>query len=81
MTNEEAINVLKSILKRLLPSMHEERKAIMVAFGALIRDKKVDDIVVHWDDEKNNFVSACNAFEDILEVYGRGVEGADNGQS
>lgn len=78
MTNEEAIDVLKAILKRLLPSMHKERKAIMVAFGALIRDKKVDDIVVHWDDEKGSILAACIAFVDILKVYGRDVEEADN---
>ena len=75
MTNKEAIMVLHSICNSLLPSsMTEEVQAIHIAIGALNRDKKVDDITFHWNDEKHNFVAACNAFEEILKVYGRGVE-------
>lgn len=44
-----------------------------LAIKALERDSKIDDITLHWNDKKSNFVSACCAFEDILKVYGRGV--------
>ena len=83
MSNKEAIEVLTSHLhhwERLLQEKicsasegEETINAINVAIGAIKRDSKVDDITFHWNDEKNNFVAACNAFEDILKVYGRGV--------
>ena len=74
MTNEQAIEILKEewrINAELFGKQFDE--ALNVAIGALKRDKEVDDITFHWNDEKNNFVAACNAFEDILKVYGRGV--------
>lgn len=39
----------------------------------LIQLKQVQDIVEHWNDESCSFVSACNAFENILHVFGKGV--------
>ena len=70
MTNKEAIEQLKK-----LRSFHNGSyaPAVDVAIGAIERDSRVDDITFHWNDEKHNFVAACNAFEDILKVYGRGV--------
>lgn len=44
-----------------------------LAIKALERDTKVDYITEHWNDKRHNFVAACEAFEDILKVYGRGV--------
>ena len=50
-----------------------------LAIKALERDAKVDYITEHWNDVRHNFVAACEAFEDILKVYGRGiVEEAEN---
>ena len=44
-----------------------------LAIKALDRDAKVDYITDHWNDVRHNFVAACEAFEDILKVYGRGI--------
>lgn len=50
-----------------------------LAIKALERDTKVDYITEHWNDVKHNFVAACEAFEDILKVYDRGIsEDVDN---
>lgn len=76
MTNEKAIEILRSIrVYDVYPkeASEETKQAIDIAIGALKRDEKVDDISFHWNDNKNSFVAACNAFEDILKVYGRGV--------
>jgi hypothetical protein len=72
MTDKEAIYNIELILDRF-PLNDEQRQALKIAIGAIKRDNKVDDITFHWNDKKSNFVAACNAFEDILKVYGRGV--------
>ncbi len=77
MNNNAAIGILEQILDDYTgdgDSLAECRQAIKIAIGAIKRDSKVDDITFHWNDEKSNFVAACSAFEDILKVYGRGVE-------
>ena len=52
-----------------------------LAIKALERDTKVDYITEHWNDVRHNFVAACEAFEDILKVYGRGIsEDVENEQ-
>lgn len=43
----------------------------------LIQLKQVQDIVEHWNDKSSSFVSACNAFEDILHIFGKGVGDED----
>lgn len=78
MTNKEAIMILHEEVEGIPADCYDEgtelfAKAVDVAIGALKRDSRVDDITFHWNDEKHNFVAACNAFEDILKVYGRGV--------
>lgn len=73
MTNKEAINVLNLVNKHARNQPEYFYEALSLAIGAIERDSKVDDITFHWNDEKHNFVTACNAFEDILKVYGRGV--------
>ena len=35
--------------------------------------RKIRNICEHWNDESSSFVSACNAFEDILAIFGLGV--------
>lgn len=35
--------------------------------------KRVRDICEHWNDNSSSFVSACNAFEDILHIFKMGV--------
>ena len=72
MTNEEAINIINNRLNTYYCS-DEDLQALDVAIKALERDSKVNDITLHWNDAKYNFVTACYAFEDILKVYGRGV--------
>ena len=47
--------------------------ALDLAIKALERDAKVDYITDHWNDVRHNFVAACEAFEYILKVYGRGI--------
>lgn len=74
MTNKEAIYNIELILERFPLINDEHRQALKIAIGAIKRDSKVDDITFHWNDDKNNFVAACIAFEEILKVYGRGVE-------
>lgn len=76
MTNEEAIKQLEWVKKRMRDITYspETFEAIGIAIGAIKRDAKIDNITFHWNDNKSNFVAACNAFEDILKVYGRGVE-------
>ena len=39
----------------------------------LTKLKKVQDICEHWNDNSSSFVSACNAFEDILHIFNMGV--------
>ena len=56
------------------PTVEINAKALNIAIGAIKRDSKVDDITLHWNDYKHNFVAACEAFEEILKVYGRGVK-------
>ena len=36
--------------------------------------KEVRNICEHWNDKSSSFVSACNAFEDILHIFKLGVE-------
>ena len=72
MTNKKAVDIIKNILKDY-PLTSDEDDALKIAIGAIQRDSKVDDITFHWNDEKSTFVAACDAFEDILKVYGRGV--------
>ena len=46
--------------------------------------KRIRDICEHWNDDSSSFVSACNAFEDILHVFKMGVGdmgGDNNGKS
>ena len=76
MTNEEAIKQLEWVRNIISKSCFspESFEAINIAIGAIKRDTKVDDITFHWNDNKNNFVTACIAFEEILKVYGRGVD-------
>ncbi len=74
MNNKEAIYNIELILERFPLIDDEHRQALKIAIGAIKRDSKVDDITFHWNDKKHNFVAACEAFEDILKVYGRGVE-------
>lgn len=77
MTNEEAIRRIKDhmrIHKMIEPRAIYIKEALELAINALERDCKVDDITLHWNDEKSTFVAACSAFEDILKVYGRGEE-------
>ena len=74
MTNKEAIKLIQEIEEDGRNVTKEHIKALNLAIGAINRDSKVDDITFHWDDDKHTFVAACNAFEDILKVYGRGVE-------
>jgi hypothetical protein len=76
MNSKKAIDIIEKILTDY-PLTLDEDDALKIAIGAIKRDSKVDDITLHWNDEKSTFVAACNAFEDILKVYGRGVE-ADN---
>ena len=35
--------------------------------------KQVQNIAEHWNDESSSFVSACNAFEDILYIFKMGI--------
>lgn len=35
--------------------------------------RKIRNICEHWNDKSSSFVSACNAFEDILAIFGLGV--------
>lgn len=35
--------------------------------------KEVRNICEHWNDTSSSFVSACNAFEDILHIFKLGV--------
>ena len=43
--------------------------------------RKIRNICEHWNDESSSFVSACNAFEDILAIFGLGVsERTDMGE-
>lgn len=35
--------------------------------------KEIRDICEHWNDNSSSFVSACNAFEDILHIFKMGV--------
>ena len=35
--------------------------------------KRVRNICEHWNDKSSSFVSACNAFEDILHIFKMGV--------
>lgn len=35
--------------------------------------QKVTNVVEHWNDDSHSFVSACNAFESILDIFGKGV--------
>lgn len=72
MTNKKAIDIIEDIMKDY-PLTLDEDDALKIAIGAIKRDSKVDDITFHWNDDKNNFVAACIAFEDILKVYERGV--------
>lgn len=73
MTNKEAIEQLKWVKKRICDITYspESVEALELAIKALERDAKVDDITEHWNDNSSSFVSACNAFEDILDVYDR----------
>ncbi len=75
MTSKEAIEILEQMRSQIA----NDRKwlALSLAIKAIERDSKVDDITFHWNDEKSNFVAACNAFEDILKVYDRGVNNDD----
>ena len=36
--------------------------------------KEVRNICEHWNDKSSSFVSACNAFEDILHIFELSVE-------
>ena len=69
-TNEEAIIILEN-LKKQDDSLFSQRLALDVAIKALERDAKVDNITAHWNDKSSSFVSACEAFEDILDIYNR----------
>ena len=73
MTNQEAIDLIIRN-KSVFQFDSEMSDALAVAIGALKRDHKVDDITFHWNDNNHGFMSACIAFEEILNVYGRGVE-------
>lgn len=77
MTHEEAIKIIYNMIHDdIVVYGHEDKpinQALNLAIKALEKDWKVDFITKHWNDEKNNFVAACNAFEDILKLYGRGV--------
>lgn len=35
--------------------------------------QKVTNVVEHWNDDSHSFISACNAFESILDIFGKGV--------
>lgn len=35
--------------------------------------QEVRNICEHWNDNSSSFVSACNAFEDILHIFKLGV--------
>lgn len=35
--------------------------------------KEIRNICEHWNDKSSSFVSACNAFEDILHIFRLGV--------
>ena len=72
MSDKEAIEVLEQMRAQHRP-IDRKWSALTVAIGAIKRDHKVDDITFHWNDDKSNFIAACNAFEDILRVYNRGV--------
>lgn len=65
-------DIIENIMKDY-PLTLDEDDALKIAIGAIERGSKVDDITYHWNDDKHNFVAACEAFEDILKVYGRGV--------
>lgn len=73
MTNKEAINLI-SRNKSVFKYDTDMTLALNIAIGAIKRDSKVDDITFHWNDNNHGFMSACVAFEEILKVYGRGVE-------
>lgn len=72
-TNKKTIDIIEKILKDY-PLTLDEEDALKIAIDAIERDSKVDNITSHWNDEKSTFVAACIAFEEILKVYGRGVE-------
>lgn len=76
MTSEETIKQLEWVKKRICDITYspESFEAINSAIEAVKRDAKVDNITFHWNVNKSNFVAACIAFEEILKVYGRGVE-------
>jgi len=76
MTSEETIKRLEWVKKRICDITYspESFEAINSAIEAVKRDAKVDNITFHWNDNKSNIVAACIAFEEILKVYGRGVE-------
>ena len=75
MSDKEAIEILEQMRAQIPDDCKYDSKwsALTVAIGAIKRDDRVDDITFHWNDDKNNFLAACNAFEDILRVYNRGV--------
>ena len=72
MTNEEAIIELRDLISD--DRTDKENEALLMAIEAVRRDAKVDNITFQWNVNKSNFVAACIAFEEILKVYGRGVE-------
>lgn len=39
--------------------------------------QEVTKVVEHWNDDSNSFVSACKAFESILDIFGKGVRKND----
>ena len=73
MTNQEAIDLIIRN-KSVFQFDSDMLDALTVAIGAIKRDSRVDDITFHWNDNNHGFMSACVAFEEILKVYGRGVE-------
>ena len=41
--------------------------------------KEIRNICEHWSDKSSSFVSACNAFEDILHIFRLGVDDMKGG--
>ena len=69
-------NVERGIAIQLLDYYGEKlgcKTEFDLTIKALERDAKVDYITKHWNDVRHNFVAACEAFEEILKVYGRGI--------
>lgn len=47
----------------------DDRDAIEKAIEYLKQYNEIKNIVEHWNDTSSNFVSACTAFEKILDVF------------